>query len=172
VLLAPFVLPRALDREPSAATINWNAAAAAGCWMLVLAAFEWYPFQIVRDPALIRRSLASFLEVPFAGFYWSDPLAALEDAVTKVLMAVPLGVFTYFTWARATSRRALFRPALVASLPFFVFFACLEVGQASIAGRHSSITDALLLTVGAGGGCAFAATWSRPDRVRKATQPR
>jgi len=158
VFLAPRILPQALEDQPSRTGINWSAAAAALCWACVLAAFEWNPFEFVRDPGVVRANLTRFLEVPFTGFYGSDPMAALGDAVSKVLLAAPLGLFTEFMFRPGAARLGPRLRALLSFAPFLVFFCGLELGQAFIAGRYPSITDAVILTTAAAGGCLVAAT--------------
>jgi VanZ family protein len=158
VLLASSALPRRFTSDAPEGGINWTAMAAAVGWLVVLAGFEWYPFHVIHDRTMIRSHLIGFLEVPFAGFYWSNPLSALEDALTKLLVAGPLGIFTALAVGRALGDAATWRRTIVVVAAFFGLFCVMELGQAFTSDRYSSITDAMLLTVAATAGLVVAST--------------
>ena len=41
---------------------------------------------------MFRERMPALLEIPFRSYYWANPFDALSEALTKILLGVPVGV--------------------------------------------------------------------------------
>jgi VanZ family protein len=89
---------------------------------------------------MIRRKLARMSLLPFAGYRSGTYLNALNNLLTKVALALPLGFGAPFALP-GVSRRVLAAGWLAASL---VVFGVVEVGQLFVPGRVPDPTDILV----------------------------
>jgi VanZ family protein len=136
---------------------RWWAARCRPAWALLLLATlllaysELTPFRFARSlPAVATR--ARHVEwMPFRAYYRAEPQVALYDLWNKLLLSGFLG----FAFSGATGRRSGGAAALG-----LVAGAVLESTQVAVVGRLPSVSDVLLIALGAGlGGAAH--TWWR-----------
>lgn len=141
-------------REPVKAGTTpaiWPWLALAG-WSVVLAVRHWTPFDFALDPAMVKQRLPDLLQVPFRNYYAATPLDAGYEAMTKILLSVPVGGLACLglPWVRhrGATRWSLLVAAGVAAATLPVFL-ILEVGQMLLPTRYPDLTDVWLGGLGA-----------------------
>jgi glycopeptide antibiotics resistance protein len=122
---------------------------AAFVWGLILLVRHWYPFDFRLDTAFVRARAAELSFVPFAAYYTSDPFAALNEAIVKGLLSVPVGALLGILWPppSASPLWSTLRHLSILTAAA-LFFAVIEFGQLLLPTRFPDITDVL---IGAGG---------------------
>jgi glycopeptide antibiotics resistance protein len=138
---------RGYDPARAPASRRGWALAALAAWTIVLLVRHWYPFHFTFDAADVRGRLPALLAVPFSAYYSANPFSALNEAVGKVMLAVPVGALL---WLLVTppSMPAALRRALILGLALFLFVA-IECGQLFLRGRYPDITDVIIGLAGA-----------------------
>lgn len=153
---------RALGALPPAAghvtATPWLGAVVV--WCLVICAYHWQPYDFAVDSELIRRKLARMSLVPFAGYLGGSPLNALNNLLTKLALAVPLGVLASFAFTGPPPRRLALAVWLVGAA---AIFAIVEAGQFFLPPRLPDPTDVVVGVAGAAGGLALG-RWLRAER--------
>ena len=148
IVAARFVRPPAVaESEPlvDGTTRVW-AIAALIAWFFVLCAYHWLPYDFVDDPALIRSKISSVSWIPFASYLQGSYINAANDALTKLCLAVPFGVFG----ALADRSRATRLAGTAARLfGFALAFSVVEAGQLFLPTRLADPTDVLTGVIGA-----------------------
>ena len=81
---------------------------------------------------------------PFAAYYWSDPRAALFDLLKKIYLSMPIG-FLLSAAMPSASRRLNLKVIPVTAFLGVVLEAC----QIMIRSRTPSVTDVMIITLGA-----------------------
>jgi glycopeptide antibiotics resistance protein len=118
-------------------------------WVGVLVARHWAPFEFTSDPQFVRsRILRTLSQVPFESYYWSTPLFALAEALTKILLAVPVGVLLDTAWPAPSGRLLRLSRSVALVLAGSLLFAGIEFGQILLPARVPDVTDVLLGGVG------------------------
>ncbi len=74
-------------------------------WLVLIVARHWTPFDFRADGDFIRSRMPMFLQVPFSGYYWGNPLNAFGELTTKVLLGVPVGALLQMIYSPGTSAR-------------------------------------------------------------------
>ena len=145
--------PAATSGESGAsARVWWPAVALVGGWCLVLAAYHWLPYDFTVDNAAIRRKLAAFSLLPFAGYSQGSYVNALNDLLTKLALAAPLGTAAAYV---ARSRELTTTLVTVTSmLTAGCIFTAIEGGQFFLPSRVPDPTDILVGMAGTGIGLA------------------
>jgi glycopeptide antibiotics resistance protein len=134
----------------------WPLAILAG-WLLVLLVRHWSPFEFRIEGAFVRERLRALVsQVPFQGYYWADPLNALVEATTKILLGVPAGAALQLTWWPVEGRLLRTAQVVAAALISTLIFGALELGQVLLPQRYPDLTDILLGVTGSLGGVALA----------------
>jgi VanZ family protein len=113
-------------------------------WGAAAVFVNWQPFNFTPDAQFAARRLADLPLLPFADYWWSNPLDAFDDTVHKVLLFVPLGALLTLTLPPTTRGRGglvLLAAAVVA--------AGFEAGQLFLPTRYPSVTDVLVESGGA-----------------------
>ncbi len=148
------------DRQRSGAIPLWPVAALA-VWCVVLAVRHWAPFDFSIDPGFVKQRLPGLFQVPFRNYYAATPIDAGYEAMTKILLALPVGVLVQRLvglrrWFASGVRGAAGASLVVAALssPIFVV---LEIGQVLVPSRYPDGTDVLLGALGAAIGALLAA---------------
>jgi glycopeptide antibiotics resistance protein len=133
--------------RPSGRVRLWPVAALA-VWIVVLLARHWSPFDFRADGGFIRQRLPLLFRIPFYGYYWGNPLNALAEASTKVLLGVPVGALLQWVYVPVSrGGRALQACAIV--LVSLALFTTVELGQVLLPSRFPDQTDIYLGTAGA-----------------------
>ena len=140
---------RETDLAPSlsrSGTLSARAAAVVGLWCLLLCAYHWLPYDFSVDNDAISRKLARMSLLPFAGYLGGSYLSALNDVLTKLALAVPLGLSAAFV----RPRREM---AFVATIVLWVlgagcFFGAIEAGQLFLPTRTPDPTDVFVGVLG------------------------
>lgn len=147
-LLEPAIAPRAHD----GARMSPRAVAALVVWCIVLAAYHWAPYDFLVDRRMIDRKLARMSLLPFGGYRGSSYLNAFNDVLTKLSLAIPLGVIV----AHVSRRRGSMAATVVIAWLVFAsgVFGLIEAGQALLPTRTPDPTDVML---GVGG--AYIGIW-------------
>jgi glycopeptide antibiotics resistance protein len=125
----------------------WPMAALA-FWCVVLIVRHWSPFDFVVTGDYARSRVPALMRVPFYSYYWAMALNALIEAMTKFLLAVPVGALLQLTWT--PERRALrFAQAVLVVAVSGGLFLVLELGQLLLPSRAPDQTDIYIGTAGA-----------------------
>ena len=147
---------------PSASPRPWSPAIAAMLlWCIVLGLYHWQPYDFSTDGHLVRSKLARISMVPFAGYARGRWINALNDILTKVSLAAPLGVIAAFVFRRLTTPSAVV--VGLWTMLFLTIFAIVEFGQLFVTTRNPDPTDILTGTVAAVGGL-LTGYWLSPGR--------
>ena len=144
VAIGPRVLAR--HRQPSSeaspSVLNPIALGAVALWIVVLCACHWVPYDFTVDTEAIRRKLGRMSLLPFAGYRSGSYLNALNNLLTKVALALPLGLAAAYVVRPGAMPRALLTGG------GFVFglavFGAIETGQFFLPGRFPDPTDVLV----------------------------
>ena len=86
-----------------------GAALLLGSWALVLLLYHWMPYDFTADRGMIHAKVAALSFVPFAGYRAGSDLYALNDILTKLGLAFPLGVLAAFVQRRRSHPSRLSR---------------------------------------------------------------
>jgi VanZ family protein len=119
-------------------------------WALVACLYHWQPYDFTVDAESVKRKLAAMSLLPFANYIRGPSLNALNDLLTKVAIAAPLGVAAAFT-LRAGS--PLGGAALAGwLLAFGAVLGGIELGQFFIPSRVPDPSDVFVGVVAATAG--------------------
>lgn len=148
------LVSRSLDRpiQTSGGFRLWPLAALS-IWCLVLIVRHWTPFDFVATGDFVRSRAPIMFRVPFHSYYWGMPLTSLAEAITKLLLAVPVGVFLQLTWMPETARARFWQAVAILLMSAGIFLA-LEAGQLLLPSRVPDQTDVYLGVFGSGVGMA------------------
>ncbi|HET9252248.1 MAG TPA: VanZ family protein [Candidatus Eisenbacteria bacterium] len=129
---------------------SWALAgiAAAGLWLVVIAAVFWYPFDFHLDRAFARERL-ELLKRPLFQAYWiGSEFRAITEVFHKTIFFAPLGAALAVAVASIRGRR----PRVLATAGAFLVLAAaalaVELGQVFLPGKSPDLTDALLMIAG------------------------
>jgi VanZ family protein len=141
------------DREPvyRRAVRPW-ALAALGAWLAVVVVRHWAPFDFEITGTMYHSRVGRLYAVPFSGYYWSNYLDALGEALTKILLGVPVGVLPHIFWPAPASRALQWTRIGTILLFALCVFTVIEVGQIFLPSRYPDDTDIVLGTLGAASG--------------------
>ncbi len=117
-------------------------------WLCIVLARHWSPFNFVVTGDMFRERIPALLDIPFRHYYWANPFDALSEALTKILLGVPVGVLlTLFlpTPGTRTGRAIVFAASAVTGV---AIFGLVELGQVFLPSRYPDGTDVLLGTLG------------------------
>jgi VanZ family protein len=119
-----------------------TGAALTALWGLVICAYHWQPFDFGLDRTLIGDKLSRISLVPFAGYFVGPELNAFNTLLSKIAVAMPLGLFAAF----ASRRAGLARPLLIAGWLAIAaaFFSGVEFGQLFVPSRFPDPTDVMV----------------------------
>jgi glycopeptide antibiotics resistance protein len=122
-------------------------------WTLVLLVRHWYPFDFELDSTFARTRAADLSFVPFAAYYAADPFAALNEAIVKGLLSVPVGVLlSLMCRPQPHAREWRAMRSLLTLAAAALFFVAIELGQLLLPARFPDITDVLIGVCGAATG--------------------
>ncbi len=154
----------------SSGTLSIKAALLVGVWCLVLAAYHWLPYDFGIDNDVIRRKLARMSILPFAGYAGGSYLNALNDLLTKLALAVPLGVAAGFV----TRQRdlAFSSTTMVWLLGAGALFGLIEAGQLFLPRRSPDPTDVLVGMAGTYAGLALTRWLKAEGRLDRSPGPK
>jgi glycopeptide antibiotics resistance protein len=113
-----------------------------GLWCLVICGYHWLPFDFGVDLPLVQRKLSQISLVPFAGHWSGSDLDTFNNTLSKVAVAMPLGLFVALAahaWRLSTRVLVVGWTAAAA-----VIFSIVEVGQLFVPSRVPDPTDVLL----------------------------
>ena len=135
------------DARPASGIRLWPLAVLA-LWLVVILVRHWSPFNFVVTGEMFRERTPALFGVPFRNYYWANPFNALGEALTKILLGVPVGLLLtlFLPGPRSTSGRVLaFTGILLAGA---TIFGVVELGQVFLPSRYPDGTDVLLGTFG------------------------
>ena len=89
-----------------------------------------------------------FLQVPFSGYYWGNPLNAFGELTTKLLLGVPVGALLQMIYTPGTSAGRRWQAAGILTVSFCIFLV-IELGQLLLPSRYPDQTDVYIGTAGA-----------------------
>jgi VanZ family protein len=162
VAVGTALLSRALANGGGALPIEeggggYRRAGAIAAWCAVLLAYHWMPYDFTFRAAAIHAKLNGLSLLPFNGYNAGSNLNALNELLTKLGLAAPLGVIAAFVGRRD----ARLGRALVLWIPaWIVIFGAIEGGQLFLPSRFPDPTDVLVGVVGATAGL-LAGRWLR-----------
>jgi glycopeptide antibiotics resistance protein len=138
------------------------ALMALAAWVGVLCAYHWLPYDFVMDSQMVRAKLRSLSFVPFAGYHRGSDLAALNNILVKVGLALPVGLASAFVIR--TRLRA--RPVVAAlwTVGVLALFGVVEAGQLFLPSRVPDPTDVFLGLAGSAAGL-WLGRWMQADRL-------
>ena len=117
-------------------------------WLVLIVARHWTPFDFRADGDFIRSRIPMFLQVPFSGYYWGNPLNAFGELTTKLLLGVPVGALLQAIYVPRTSAGRRWQAAGILTAAFCVFLV-VELGQLLLPSRFPDQTDVYIGTAGA-----------------------
>jgi glycopeptide antibiotics resistance protein len=117
-------------------------------WLVLVVARHWSPFDFRADGDFVRSRIPMFLQVPFSGYYWGDPLNAFGELTTKTLLGVPMGALLQLIYVPGTAVGRRWQAMAIAVASFGVFLA-IELGQLLLPSRYPDQTDVYVGTAGA-----------------------
>ena len=168
VALASTVWPMAAARHSSVSDRQSNLLPALGlCGALLLyAAYNLSPFDFHLSPEFIRSRVGNLVGVPFYGYYINPEFKALDDAVIKITIALPIGVCLALLMG---SRNLPYRRIAMGAALFLiaVFLTAVEAGQVLLPTRYPDDSDIILAFVGVVAGLAMERL-VRPSSPRRA----
>jgi glycopeptide antibiotics resistance protein len=127
-------------------------AVSAGAYV----AYNWSPFDFTASGALIRERLVLLGQVPFYGYYQNPELKAATDFLTKILVAMPIGISAACVFTadrmRTYPKAGWFLVSVIAAM----FFTVIEVGQVLLPQRYPDLTDVIIAMLGFGLGALLA----------------
>ena len=126
-----------------AGTMSMLAVGVVVLWCLVLVAYHWLPYDFGIDNDLIRRKLGRMSILPFVGYAGGSYLNALNDLLTKLALAVPLGLAAGFV-TRSRSTGAFSPTTVIWLLGGGALFGLIEAGQLFLPRRSPDPTDVLV----------------------------
>lgn len=134
-----------------------RAAAAAAVAVLLVAyvAYNWSPFDFRMSSAAIRERLPLLLQPPFLSYYVNSEAQAVRDALVKLLMTLPVGMFAHLVLPASVAAHRRMATGLFLAL-CAIFFAGVELGQLAIPSRYPDNTDVLLAMAGVSAGLGLA----------------
>ena len=147
LVASTFVRPVADDRRPLTSTSELGPLAGLAASLIFYAIYNWSPFDFTFSGDLVRSRIGNLVRVPFYGYYINPEFKALDDAVIKIAIAVPIGVFLALWMSRSAS--AYRRVVTVAALFLVaVFLSVVEAGQVILPSRYADDTDIILAFCG------------------------
>ena len=135
-------------KAPTGVTVRLWPVVVLLLWLVVVLARHWSPFDFRADGYFVRSRIPMFLQVPFSGYYWSDPLNAFAELTTKVLLGVPVGALLQSVYLPGTAAGRGWQAMAIAVVSFGVFLA-IELGQLLLPSRYPDQTDVYIGTAGA-----------------------
>jgi len=117
-------------------------------WLVLIAARHWTPFDFRADGDFIRSRIPMFLQVPFSGYYWGNPLNAFGELTTKLLLGVPVGALLQMIYSPGTRAARRWQAIAILFISFGVFLV-IELGQLLLPSRFPDQTDVYIGTAGA-----------------------
>ncbi len=133
-------------RSRPLAAAGRGAALLLSCWVLVLVLYHWMPYDFSADRGMIRDKMARVSFVPFAGYAAGSDLNALNDVLSKLGLAAPLGILAAYV-QRRRSQPAFTIP--IALGLFTTLFVIVESGQLFLPTRSPDPTDVAMGVMGA-----------------------
>ena len=175
LLAAAFVRPAASARTTVPAASMSNAVPIIGlaAALAFYAIYNWSPFDFRFSGDLVRSRIGNLVGVPFYGYYINPEFKALDDALIKISIAVPIGVFLALWLGRGV--QAYRRIVTGASLFLVVcFLTVVEAGQVILPSRYADDSDIILAFCGvvAGLWLTSALTARRRDTIAASTRRR
>jgi VanZ family protein len=142
---------------------GYRVAAAVAAWCAVLLAYHWMPYDFTFRSGAIHAKLDGLSLLPFNGYNAGSNLNALNELLTKLGLAAPLGIIAAF----AGKRDAPVARVLALWIPaWIVIFGAIEAGQLLLPSRFPDPTDVLVGAAGAAAGLA-AGRWLRGSYGRE-----
>lgn len=117
-------------------------------WLVVLVIRHWSPFNFEVTGHMFRSRAPGLLQVPFRSYYWANPFDALSEAITKVLLGLPVGVLLALSAPKPGRRTARWLQAALITAAGLGIFGAIELGQVFLPSRFPDGTDVLLSSVG------------------------
>jgi glycopeptide antibiotics resistance protein len=139
---------RLTTSAPAAAAESLVPALAMSAAAALYVIYNWSPFDFEIGRTLARQRIHMLVGVPFSNYYQNPELQAVTDFVTKLLLAMPVGVALRML---AGSRAALEFPKIWWCLALTLagaFFGTVEVGQVFLASRYPDNTDVFIAMLG------------------------
>jgi VanZ family protein len=149
VLLTAAVVPvvddrRFLARAQSSRTFALVGLVAA---LLFYAVYNLSPFNFLLSPEFIRGRIGGLVGIPFWGYYINPQFKALDDALIKISLGVPIGLFLQLCLGRRMG--SLERVASVAAVFLTtIFLTAIEFGQVLLPTRYPDDSDIILAVIG------------------------
>jgi len=119
-----------------------GAVALVLAWIAILCAYHWQPFDFGIDLPLIQEKLGRVSLIPFAGYRTGSDLNALNNALAKVAISMPLGVLAALALARWTASAGVRATTWIVMSAGI--FSAIETGQLFIPSRTPDPTDVLI----------------------------
>jgi glycopeptide antibiotics resistance protein len=144
--------------RPSA--LWWPAVSMFAIWCVVLCAYHWLPYDFELNTRDIRNKLARISFLPLAGYGAGSALNALNDILTKLALALPLGLCAAQALRYGTSNRMAV--TLLTLTAAAMVFAAIEAGQFFLPRRVPDPSDVMTGVAGTWVGLTLG-YWLRPS---------
>ncbi len=152
--LVGVLLTATLVHQPDPLTRTFGAPDRSRIWALGLAAalifyavYNLSPFDFDLSPDLVRDRIGDLWGTPFAGYYINPQFKALGDALTKISLGVPIGLFLQL-WVGAQQMGYTRAASLAGLFLTTIFLTLVEAGQVIVPSRYPDDTDIILAVIG------------------------
>ena len=157
---ARYPLDQTVLDPPAGRGVSRPAVGIGIAWLVILAFYHWQPFDVAMNAQTIKNRLDHLSLVPFATYAAGSPINALNDILTKLGLALPLGGVCAFV---PRQRQPLTRTTIATwTCVGIAVFTMLEFGQLFLRSRTPDVTDVWTGAVGVLAG-AIVTHWARSD---------
>jgi len=135
---------------PAGSRRIWMLSIAAAGYAVFLVWFFCFPFDIIRDQAVLKERLLGLFRAPLSSLYYSRIDVAARELVRKTALFAPLGVLLALAIGRRTASRITRRVLSIAAGSAVAALAVgIELLQVFTAGHVPDLTDSALYAAGA-----------------------
>jgi VanZ family protein len=155
VLLVAWLSTAPVDNRTRDRSRGRLALAGLAASMLLYGLYNWSPFDFHVSMQMVHDRSGLLVSMPFYSYWVNPEFKALGEALVKLSIGAPMGVFLY--WFLVGSAPAYRRLTAAVSVVVVVgFVTVIEIGQVFLPSRYADITDIMLALIGAGVGAIAA----------------
>lgn len=155
VLLVSWLSTAPVDDRARDRSRGRLALAGLSASMLLYGAYNWSPFDFHVSMQMVHDRSGLLVSMPFYSYWVNPEFKALGEALVKLSIGAPMGVFLYwFLVGSALTYRRL--TVALSVLAVVIFVTVIEIGQVFLPSRYADVTDIMLALIGAGVGAIAA----------------
>jgi VanZ family protein len=155
VLLVAWLSSAPVDSRARDRSHGRLALAGLAASMLLYGVYNWSPFDFHVSMQMVHDRSGLLVSMPFYSYWVNPEFKALGEALVKLSIGAPMGVFLYwFLVSSSSSYRRLIAALSILSVVGFV--TVIEIGQVFLPSRYADLTDIMLALIGACAGAVAA----------------